>query len=88
MSDSTDKTDLVRRLKRIEGQARGVQRMIEEDRECADVLAQLSAMNEAIRSVSLRLCQDYALECMRPAKDMRSRRRVADLIDALMRAPR
>ncbi len=81
--------DLVRRLKRIEGQARGVQRMIEEDRPCGELLVQLSAMNEAIRSVSLRLAEDYALECLENAPAKRQpRKTVATLLDALVRAPR
>ncbi len=81
---------LLRRLKRIEGQVRGVQRMIEDERACADILAQLSAVNEAVRKVSVLLAEKYALECLDGNSEAgsRSRETVATLIDTLVRAPR
>jgi DNA-binding FrmR family transcriptional regulator len=51
------------RLKRIEGQVRGLQRMIEEDRYCADVLGQLSAVHEALRGVSRELMRHHLRHC-------------------------
>lgn len=76
-------------MRRIEGQARGIQRMLDENRSCEDVLCQLSAMNEAIRGVSLRVAEHYALECLEgEPKKGRSKRTVAALLDALVRAPR
>jgi DNA-binding FrmR family transcriptional regulator len=59
-----DKADLIKRLKRIEGQTRGVQKMVEENRTCEEVLSQLNAINEAVRSVSVIVCERYAMECM------------------------
>jgi DNA-binding FrmR family transcriptional regulator len=51
------------RLKRIEGQIRGLHRMIEEDRYCADVLVQLSAVHEALRGVSRELMRHHLKHC-------------------------
>ena len=56
------KAEMIRRLKRIEGQTRGVQKMVDEDRGCAEILHQLTAINEAVRSVSLMLAEEYAVE--------------------------
>ena len=52
-----------KRLKRIEGQIRGVQRMIEEERYCADVLVQISAIQESLRSVSQLLLRNHLQHC-------------------------
>jgi DNA-binding FrmR family transcriptional regulator len=51
------------RLKRIEGQVRGIHRMIEEDRYCADVLGQLSAVHEALRGVGRELMRHHLKHC-------------------------
>ncbi len=72
---------------------RGIQRMVEEDRACGNVLEQLSAVNEAVRRVSVLLAEKYALECLEgdgtdKKNSTKSRETVAALIDALMKAPR
>lgn len=83
------KADMIRRLKRIEGQARGVQKMVEEDRACADILHQLTAINEAVRSVSLMLAEEYAAECLHvKSKKGKSRRAIASMLDVIARVPR
>lgn len=88
--DQSVKSDLVKRLKRVEGQTRGVQKMVEEERDCAEILHQLGAINEAIRSVSLMLCEKYAMECMDTKKTARTKPReaVAAMINAIARVPR
>ncbi len=83
------KTVLVKRLRRIEGQTRGVQKMVEDERGCADILHQLSAIHEAVRSVSLMLAEQYAVECLQAAsKRGKSREAVAAMIDAIASVPR
>ncbi len=83
------KGELIRRLKRIEGQTRGVQKMVEEERGCADILHQLSAINEAVRSVSRMLAEEYAMECMQTSsKRGKSRAAVSAMLDAISRVPR
>ena len=51
------------RLKRIEGQVRGLQKMVEEDRYCADILVQISSVQEALRSVSRELMRNHLKHC-------------------------
>ncbi|MGA8988428.1 metal-sensitive transcriptional regulator [Aeromicrobium sp.] len=60
-----DKKDqYLKRLRRIEGQARGLQRMVEEDQYCIDILTQVSAMTKALQSVSLGLLDDHLSHCV------------------------
>ncbi|MBM7231584.1 MULTISPECIES: metal-sensitive transcriptional regulator [Dietzia] len=58
------KDDLLKRLRRIEGQARGLQRMVEEDKYCIDILTQISAMTRALQSVSLGLLEEHLGHCV------------------------
>lgn len=62
-----DKQKLVNRLKRIEGQVRGVQRMIEDDRYCVDVLVQVSAVSAALKKVGYTLLEDHTRGCVSQA---------------------
>ena len=59
-----DKEALVRRLHRIEGQVRGVERMIEEDRYCIDVLTQIAAVSTALDSLAFRILDDHVNHCV------------------------
>jgi len=63
LTDESAKTDLLKRIHRIEGQARGVARMIEEDRDCGEVLQQLAAVRSAAHQAAVALVRDYATEC-------------------------
>jgi len=56
--------DLLKRMRRIEGQTRGVQSMIENDRECGEILQQLTALRSAVQSASLFLLKQYAAACI------------------------
>jgi len=58
------KPQLLARLKRIEGQTRGVQKMVEEDRYCIDVLTQISAVQAALDKVALGLLDDHVRHCV------------------------
>lgn len=57
----------LRRLKRIEGQARGLQRMVGEDQYCIDILTQVSAMTSALQSVALNLLEEHLNHCVAEA---------------------
>ena len=59
-----DKEALVRRLHRIEGQVRGIERMVEDDRYCIDVLTQISAVTTALESVAFRILDDHVSHCV------------------------
>ena len=60
----SDKEALVKRLKRIEGQVRGLERMIEDDTYCIDVLTQVSATTKALQAVALLLLEDHLGHCV------------------------
>jgi DNA-binding FrmR family transcriptional regulator len=64
LADSSAKADLLRRVRRIEGQARGVAKMIEEDRDCREVLQQLAAVRSAAHQATVALVRVYANECV------------------------
>jgi DNA-binding FrmR family transcriptional regulator len=59
-----DKDDVLKRLRRIEGQARGLQRMVEEEQYCIDILTQVSAMTKALQAVSLSLLDEHVAHCV------------------------
>jgi DNA-binding FrmR family transcriptional regulator len=58
------KDDYLKRLRRIEGQARGLQRMVEEEQYCIDILTQVSAMTKALQSVALGLLDEHVAHCV------------------------
>ena len=60
-----DKKDLQDRLRRIEGQIRGLQRMVDEDQYCIDILTQVNSATAALRSVGLRLLDDHVRHCVK-----------------------
>jgi DNA-binding FrmR family transcriptional regulator len=59
-----DKQALARRLHRIEGQIRGIERMVEEDRYCIDVLTQIAAANTALESLAFKILDDHVRHCV------------------------
>ena len=61
---SATKDQLLTRLRRIEGQVRGVERMVDEDRYCIDVLTQINAIQAALDKVALGLLDDHARHCL------------------------
>jgi len=62
-----NKDQVLNRLRRIEGQVRGLQRMVEEDTYCIDVLTQVSAVTKALQAVALGLLDDHLGHCVRDA---------------------
>ena len=81
------KDELGKRLRRIEGQVRGVQNMVEEDRYCIDVLTQLRAVHAALRRVEEEVLRDHVEHCvaraMATGDDGLRRQTVQELVDAL-----
>lgn len=68
-SYSKDRAQLVRRLSRIEGQVRGIARMIEREEYCVDILQQTSALRAAVDAVSLLILEDHVQGCVRTAAE-------------------
>jgi CsoR family transcriptional regulator, copper-sensing transcriptional repressor len=62
-----DKDAVQKRLRRVEGQVRGLQRMVEEDRYCIDILEQVSAATKALQAVALELLDDHLAHCVSDA---------------------
>ncbi|MGB9679369.1 MAG: metal-sensitive transcriptional regulator [Thermoanaerobacteraceae bacterium] len=76
-----DKEDLMRRLRKIEGQVKGIQKMIDKDVYCIDVLVQVAAVRSAINSVGKILLKSYTLDCV---KGTVCQERQEDVIDDLV----
>jgi DNA-binding FrmR family transcriptional regulator len=64
---SAEKDQVAKRLRRIEGQIRGIERMVQDDRYCIDVLAQVSAATAALQSVALLLLDEHLAHCVTDA---------------------
>jgi CsoR family transcriptional regulator, copper-sensing transcriptional repressor len=82
---STDKDALLKRLARIEGQVRGVARMVEEERYCIDVLTQIGAIEAALDKVALGLIDDHTRHCVLDAEGGERAAKVDELVAALGR---
>jgi len=86
------KASCLKRLSRIEGQVRGLAKMVEEDRYCIDVVTQVSAVRAALRRVEEEILRDHVAHCVEHAIQSGNaadqRRKVAELIDVFSRASR
>jgi CsoR family transcriptional regulator, copper-sensing transcriptional repressor len=82
----TENVDSVlKRLRRIEGQVRGVERMVEENRYCIDVVTQVTAIQAALDKVALELLSDHAAHCVVSAADDEQQERTDELMGAVKR---
>jgi CsoR family transcriptional regulator, copper-sensing transcriptional repressor len=59
-----NKDELLRRLRRVEGQVKGIEKMVEEDRYCVDVLTQIAAVTKALQSVAVGMFDDHLRHCV------------------------
>jgi DNA-binding FrmR family transcriptional regulator len=80
-----DKQALRKRLRRIEGQVRGVERMVEEERYCIDVVTQITAIEAALDKVALGLLEDHAQHCVIGAEAGMREERTTELMGAVRR---
>jgi len=80
-----DKDDYVRRLRRIEGQVRGLERMVEEDTYCIDVLTQVSAVTKALQSVAIGLLDQHVRHCVANAEGDSGDEMVTEAVKAVER---
>jgi DNA-binding FrmR family transcriptional regulator len=89
---ASDKAALVKRLHRIEGQVRGIERMVEDDRYCIDVLTQISAVSTALESLALKILDDHVRHCVAGAlqsgDEADGQAKVDELLDAVQRFAR
>lgn len=79
-----DKKKLLTRLRRIEGQVRGIQKMVEDDRYCIDIMMQINAIHSGMKQVSYSLLEDHANHCVMDAIDSGDgKEAVKELIDVI-----
>ena len=84
---SQDKESLKKRLNRIEGQVKGIQRMIESDRYCIDIVQQLTAVSSAIAEVSLAVLQSHIEGCVSDAiREEHSEHHIQELMETIRKA--
>ena len=86
------KSAIRKRLSRIEGQVRGIARMVDEDRYCIDIVTQLGAIRAALRGVEEEILRDHVAHCVEHAitsgDKEDQRRKIAELMDVMARAGR
>jgi CsoR family transcriptional regulator, copper-sensing transcriptional repressor len=82
------KEQLLKRLRRIEGQVRGIEGMVEDDRYCIDVLTQISAVQAALDKVALGLLDDHAQHCVLGAGDDNKAEKTHELMASVARLMR
>jgi CsoR family transcriptional regulator, copper-sensing transcriptional repressor len=82
------KDQLIKRLRRIEGQVRGIQGMVDEDRYCIDVLTQIAAVQAALDKVALGLLDDHARHCVVDGPEAEKDARTGELMSAVGRLMR
>jgi DNA-binding FrmR family transcriptional regulator len=86
------KSSVLKRLNRIEGQVRGLSRMVENDRYCIDIVTQLSAVRAALRRAEEEILADHVANCVEHAiasgNKAEQRRKITELMDVLSRAER
>jgi len=83
----TDKSTLLTRMKRVEGQTKGIQRMIDDDRYCIDIVQQLSALSSAANEVALLILQSHIEGCVTDAiREQRGEEYIKELITTIRKA--
>lgn len=88
-SYAADKQRLLTRLRRIEGQARGLAKMVEEDRYCIDIMQQIASLRAAADAVALVLLSDHLDGCLREAvQDGAGSEKIAEVVEAVRRYSR
>ena len=84
LSQTNDKEALVKRLKRIEGQVKGIQKMVDEERYCVDILIQISAIRSAINKVGTIILENHIKGCVSQSLKNDDVEATANMIDELM----
>jgi DNA-binding FrmR family transcriptional regulator len=89
---SKDKDALIKRLHRIEGQVRGIEKMVEDDRYCIDILTQVAAVNTALESLAFKILEEHVLHCVAGAltsgDEADARAKTEELLEAVQRFAR
>ncbi|MHB1393141.1 MAG: metal-sensitive transcriptional regulator [Clostridia bacterium] len=85
-SKEVSKADILNRMKKIEGQAKGIQRMIDEDKCCGDIMVQISAIRSAINSVGGLIMFRYIKECLKESlKSDKADESIEEIIETIVK---
>lgn len=84
-NDDICKSSVISRLRKIEGQIKGIQNMIEEDKSCNDVLIQISAVRSAINKVGGLVLEGYINECAHNSLEKKEKEEIKNLIDTIVK---
>jgi DNA-binding FrmR family transcriptional regulator len=84
--DSEAVEDVKRRLRRIEGQVRGVSKMLDDGRDCQEIIQQLAAIRSAVQQASALLAKSYACRCLAERSDKSEEALIEDLLNVLSKA--
>jgi DNA-binding FrmR family transcriptional regulator len=85
---SANKDAVLRRVRRVEGQVRGIEKMVEDDRYCIDVVTQITAVQAALDKVALELLEDHAQHCVIGGREDEQADRTTELMGAVKRLMR
>jgi DNA-binding FrmR family transcriptional regulator len=80
------KEDILKRLRRIEGQVKGIQKMIEEDKSCADILTQVAAVRAAINKAGSLILEKHSIACIENAASSEDRKQVLSNLTRIMQS--
>lgn len=84
MHDKKDsKKDIINRLKRIEGQVKGIEKMIENGSKCKDILIQMAAIRAAINKAGALMLENYAQKCLIEVEDSTGEEKISELVNTL-----
>jgi len=82
-----ERTEMIARLKRVEGQAKGIQKMIDEGRDCVDVMNQIAAVKAAVTALSGEMLEAFALHCLKHPDEFASpEKAIEQAVRALVRS--
>ena len=83
-SYSESKSDIIRRLRKIEGQVKGIQRMVEGEKYCVDILTQIAAVRAALNKVGLMIFEDHTRGCVVQAMyTQKQEEKITELVDVI-----
>lgn len=83
---SCTKEDLIKRLRRIEGQVKGIEKMVENNADCRDILVQVAAVRAAISKVGALILENYSKSCiLKASDDFVSEEEIEDLIETIVK---
>ncbi|SEF92258.1 DNA-binding transcriptional regulator, FrmR family [Caloramator fervidus] len=87
MVECCSKEDIIKRLRRIEGQVKGIQKMVEKGEDCSDILIQIAAVRAAINKVGGLILENYSKSCILKAakQELDNEKEIQDLIDVILK---